>query len=149
MTKILSQDDFQKQIVSQYTDVIGEKLGGKVLSFSDQWFADAENLIKPKPPIRDATRFTYAGAWYDGWETRRHNEAEADWVIFKLGVSSAKLIACEVDTAFSMVIMRHIFLSRHCKISMPVTKIYRMLKRKIGKRSLLKSNVAHCKNISF
>lgn len=100
MTKILSQDDFQKQIVSQYTDVIGEKLGGKVLSFSDQWFADAENLIKPKPPIRDATRFTYAGAWYDGWETRRHNEAEADWVIFKLGVSSAKLIACEVDTAF-------------------------------------------------
>ena len=24
MTKILSQDDFQKQIVSQYTDVIGE-----------------------------------------------------------------------------------------------------------------------------
>ena len=38
MTKILSQDDFQKQIVSQYTDVIGEKLGGKVLSFSDQWF---------------------------------------------------------------------------------------------------------------
>ena len=50
-----------------------------VIFLSDQWFADAENLIKPKPPIRDATRFTYAGAWYDGWETRRHNEAEAGY----------------------------------------------------------------------
>lgn len=100
MTQALSLEQFQEQIISKFTDVIGEKLGGKILSYSDQWFADAENLIKPKPPIRDATRFTYAGAWYDGWETRRHNEAEADWVIIKLGVTSAKLIACEVDTAF-------------------------------------------------
>ncbi|KAK6454712.1 allantoinase [Scheffersomyces xylosifermentans] len=100
MVQVLTADDFQKKIVLNYTDVIGEKLGGKVLKFSDQWFADAENLIKPKAPIRDATRFTYAGAWYDGWETRRHNEEEADWVIFRLGVSSAKLIGCEVDTAF-------------------------------------------------
>ncbi|CAK9440450.1 uncharacterized protein LODBEIA_P45500 [Lodderomyces beijingensis] len=100
MAKILDQEQFQKQIVSQYTDVIGEKVGGEIVSFSDEWFAQAENLIKPKAPIRDATRFVYAGAWYDGWETRRHNTEEADWVIFKFGVSSARLIACEVDTAF-------------------------------------------------
>ncbi|CAI5756781.1 unnamed protein product [Candida verbasci] len=100
MGSIYSQEKFQSKIVSQYTDVIGEKLGGKVLSFSDQWFADAENLIKPKAPIRDATRFTYAGAWYDGWETRRHNESEFDYVVFKLGVSSANIIGCEIDTAF-------------------------------------------------
>lgn len=96
----ISESLFHTQVVLNYTDVIGEKLGGKVLSFSDEWFAAAENLIKPKPPIRDATRFTHAGAWYDGWETRRHNEAEADFVIFKLGVSLAQLIGCEVDTAF-------------------------------------------------
>ena len=100
MANILTQEEFQKTIVSQYTDVIGEKLGGSIVSFSDEWFAAAENLIKPKAPIRDATRFTYAGAWYDGWETRRHNEEGADWVIFKFGVSSAKLVGCEVDTAF-------------------------------------------------
>lgn len=70
------------------------------MAFSDEWFAAAENLIKPKAPIRDATKFTYAGAWYDGWETRRHNTEEADWVVFKMGVSSASLIGCEVDTAF-------------------------------------------------
>lgn len=100
MSKVLSEQQFKDQIVSKYVDVIGEKLDGKIHSFSDEWFAKAENLIKPKAPIRDATKFTYAGAWYDGWETRRHNEEEADWVIFKFGVSSANLIGCEVDTAF-------------------------------------------------
>ncbi|EGW33619.1 uncharacterized protein SPAPADRAFT_60959 [Spathaspora passalidarum NRRL Y-27907] len=100
MIRTLTEKEFHADIVSKHTDVIGEKLGGKILSFSDEFFADAENLIKPKPPIRDATRFTYAGAWYDGWETRRHNPEDADWVTFKLGVSSAFLIGCEVDTAF-------------------------------------------------
>ncbi|KAK6461091.1 allantoinase [Scheffersomyces coipomensis] len=96
----VSEQEFKSQIVLNYTDVIGKKVGGKVLKFSDQWFADATNLIEPKAPIRDATRFTFAGAWYDGWETRRHNEAEADWVVFRLGVATAKLIGAEVDTAF-------------------------------------------------
>ncbi|ODV80468.1 allantoinase [Suhomyces tanzawaensis NRRL Y-17324] len=100
MAKILTEQEFNAQIVYNYTDVIGEKVGGKVLLFSDEWFAAADNLIKPKAAIRDATRFTHAGAWYDGWETRRHNTAEADYVIFKLGVSSARLIGTEVDTAF-------------------------------------------------
>lgn len=98
-TKV-NEQTFQTTIVQKYTDIIGEKLGGKVVAFSDEWFAAAENLIKPKEPIRDANRFTYSGAWYDGWETRRHNTEEADWVIIKMGVSSATLIGCEIDTAF-------------------------------------------------
>lgn len=100
MVSKLTQSEFLEQVVYKYVDVIGEKLDGKVLKFSDEWFAAAENLIKPKAPIRDATRFTHAGAWYDGWETRRHNTEEADWVIFRMGVASAQLIGCEVDTAF-------------------------------------------------
>lgn len=100
MIQAVTEKEFHENIVTKYTDVIGEKLGGKVLQVSDEWFAAAENLIKPKPAIRDATRFTHAGAWYDGWETRRHNVQEADWVILKTGVSSAKVIAAEVDTAF-------------------------------------------------
>ncbi|ANZ75126.1 BA75_02403T0 [Komagataella pastoris] len=94
------QQRFQDEVVLKYTDVIGEKLGGKVLSFSDEFFAKAENLLKPTAPIRDATRFVHTGAWYDGWETRRHNTEESDWVVIKMGVSSAKLIGAEVDTAF-------------------------------------------------
>lgn len=96
----INEVQFKDEIVSQYTDVIGKKVGGQVLSFLDEWFAAASNLIEPKAPIRDATRFVPSGAWYDGWETRRHNTEEADWVIFKFGVASAQLIAAEVDTAF-------------------------------------------------
>ncbi|VEU19292.1 DEKNAAC100886 [Brettanomyces naardenensis] len=91
---------FQEKIVSRYTDVISSKLGGEIVSVSNEWFAKAENLIKPGKPIREAARFTFAGAWYDGWETRRHNPEIADWVIFKMGVASARLIGCEVDTAY-------------------------------------------------
>lgn len=100
MVRVVSETEFHDGVVAKYTDVIGEKLGGRILQVSDEWFAAAENLIKPKPAIRDATRFTHAGAWYDGWETRRHNVEEADWVIFKTGVSSARVIGAEIDTAF-------------------------------------------------
>ncbi|CAR26656.1 hypothetical protein ZYGR_0H04760 [Zygosaccharomyces rouxii] len=93
---------FYQRVVSDWlcVDVVGAKLGGKVLSCSDEWFAAAENLISPGEPIRDKTRFTYAGAWYDGWETRRHNEEPYDWVIMRLGPVAARIAGCEVDTAF-------------------------------------------------
>lgn len=97
---VLSIEEFTAQVTSKYTDVIGAKLGGKVLSFSDEWFAEAANLIVPTAPIRQAGKFTPAGAWFDGWETRRHNTEPADWVIFELGVASAKIAGVEVDTAF-------------------------------------------------
>lgn len=80
--------------------MIGKKLGGSIISFSDEWFAAAENLITAGAPIRQPGKFTPAGAWYDGWETRRHNKEPADWVIIKLGVASAQIIATEIDTAF-------------------------------------------------
>lgn len=94
----VSEEQFSK-VISDYVDVISEKLGSKVVKFSDEWFAAAENLIKPTAPIRDPTRFTPAGKWYDGWETRRHNTEEADYVIIEAGVT-AQIEACEIDTAF-------------------------------------------------
>ena len=42
----------------------------------------------------------YTGAWYDGWETRRHNQEPFDWVIIRLGVASGTVEGVEVDTAF-------------------------------------------------
>lgn len=42
----------------------------------------------------------YTGAWYDGWETRRHNPAPFDWVVIRLGVASGTVSGVEVDTAF-------------------------------------------------
>lgn len=96
----VDHDSFVSKISSQYSDVIGRKLGGSIVSVSDEWFAPADNLITAGVPIRQPGKFTSAGAWYDGWETRRHNTEEADWVIIKFGVASAKIIATEIDTAF-------------------------------------------------
>jgi len=42
----------------------------------------------------------YTGAWYDGWETRRHNPEPFDWVVIRLGVASGVVEGVEVDTAF-------------------------------------------------
>jgi allantoicase len=92
-------EDFENKI-ADYVDVVSSRLGGEVVRFSDEWFADAVNLIKPTPPIRQAGKFTPKGAWYDGWETRRHNPEPVDWVIFRLGVFKANIVGAEVDTAF-------------------------------------------------
>ncbi|KAK9467720.1 galactose-binding domain-like protein [Lipomyces arxii] len=97
---VVDLSEFDTSIRSRFTDVIGSKLGGRVESCSDEFFAEAANLLAPKMPIRDKTRYTYQGAWYDGWETRRHNPEETDWVIIKVGVASARIIGCEIDTAF-------------------------------------------------
>ncbi|SCV01067.1 LAMI_0G09142g1_1 [Lachancea mirantina] len=99
---LASSQEFYTAVSHKFraADVIGAKLGGKVLACSDEWFADASNLIEPKAPIRDATRFVHAGAWYDGWETRRHNTAEYDWTVIRMGVAAAHLVGCVVDTAF-------------------------------------------------
>ncbi|ODV63564.1 allantoicase [Ascoidea rubescens DSM 1968] len=100
IAKEVSVDEFQENIIPKYTDVINEKLGGKILKFSDEWFASADNLIKPYSPVRKVNKFTHAGAWFDGWETRRHNPEPYDYVIVKIAVSSANIIAAEIDTAF-------------------------------------------------
>ncbi|KAF2436068.1 Allantoicase [Tothia fuscella] len=81
-------------------DLISKPLGSRILSFSDEWFAAAENLTTVTAPVRKPGVFTHAGAWYDGWETRRHNTAPADWVIIRLGVASGKIRGVEIDTTF-------------------------------------------------
>ncbi|PUU82299.1 galactose-binding domain-like protein [Tuber borchii] len=96
----ISESKAQETFGSSCIDLISSDLGGQVLEVSDEWFAAASNLINPAPPIRKPGLFVPTGAWYDGWETRRHNKAPADWVIIKLGVASGKVHGFEVDTAF-------------------------------------------------
>lgn len=94
--------EFETVVSQKYhsVDIINKRVLGKVISCSDEWFADASNLLTATAPVREATRFTHAGAWYDGWETRRHNTDEYDWVIIKAGVHAARIIGTEIDTAF-------------------------------------------------
>lgn len=81
-------------------DLVSSTLGGKILASSDEWFAEAANLLNPSAPIRQPGKMVFAGAWYDGWETRRHNPAPFDYVVIRLGVASGIVEGIEIDTAF-------------------------------------------------
>ncbi|KAK7746877.1 Allantoicase [Cytospora paraplurivora] len=94
----VASSDIDQTFRSGCIDLISSALGGRVLGSSDEWFAAASNLIKPTAPIRQPGKMVYTGAWYDGWETRRHNPEPFDWVIIRLGVASGTVEGVEVDT---------------------------------------------------
>lgn len=83
---------------SHTTNLTTTVLGATVLSFSDEWFADAANLLTPTPAIRKPGLYVHSGAWYDGWETRRHNAKPFDWVVIRLGCVG-EIDGVEVDTS--------------------------------------------------
>ncbi|KDO31140.1 allantoicase [Saprolegnia parasitica CBS 223.65] len=72
---------------------------GRVLFATDEWFAAADNLLSPAPPVFIADKFTNYGKWMDGWETRRKRIAGHDWCVLELGLRG-KIVGIEVDTAF-------------------------------------------------
>lgn len=70
---------------SEWIDLANRRLGGQVLSCSDDFFAEMENLIKPEAPVFIDGKYTDRGKWMDGWESRRKRVAGYDWAILKLG----------------------------------------------------------------
>jgi allantoicase len=86
---------------SQLPDLAARRLGGAVLAASDEYFADAENLIHEADPVFRPHTFTNKGQEYDGWETRRRRRdpADHDWAIVRLGVPGS-VHTVVVDTAF-------------------------------------------------
>jgi len=65
-------------------DLAAEKLGGKVLECSDDFFASKDNLIKPGRGVFVPDKYTENGKWMDGWESRRKRSSGHDWCIIKL-----------------------------------------------------------------
>ncbi|KAF9915381.1 Allantoicase [Lobosporangium transversale] len=81
-----------------YIDLAVATRGGKVLTQTDEWFAEAKNLLTAAAPISQPGKFIPTGAWYDGWETRRHNP-HYDWAVIQLGYAGT-IAGFEIDTAF-------------------------------------------------
>ncbi|KAF8635240.1 hypothetical protein AX17_004013 [Amanita inopinata Kibby_2008] len=81
---------------SALTELSSAALGARVLSVSDEFFAEAENLLKVEPAPSLKGQFGPNGALYSGWESRRHNPAY-DWCIIKLGTTGT-IIGFDVDT---------------------------------------------------
>ncbi|KAL1989492.1 hypothetical protein VTN49DRAFT_6689 [Thermomyces lanuginosus] len=98
ITRIPSSDI--DTVFARTTNLASSALNARILSKSDDFFASADNLLNPKPPVYKPDLFVETGKWYDGWETRRHNPEPYDWVVIKLGVSGARIRGVEVDTAY-------------------------------------------------
>jgi allantoicase len=79
------------------TDLAAEKLGGKVLYATDDFFAEKENLLKPGRGIFIADKYTDRGKWMDGWESRRKRTPGHDFCIIELA-TSGKIFGVDIDT---------------------------------------------------
>ena len=79
-------------------DLCDERLGAAVVGRNDEYFALADNLLKPEAPIWVADKFTKRGKWMDGWETRRRRTPGVDWCIIRLGAPGI-VRGIVVDTA--------------------------------------------------
>ena len=55
------------RLSSRYLDLLEERIGGRALNCSDEWFADCSNLVKPGRGVFKPGCFTDRGQWMDGW----------------------------------------------------------------------------------
>jgi allantoicase len=87
-------------------DLAAAALGGRVLGASDDFFAEASNLIQPGRGVFIDGKFTERGKWMDGWESRRRRATtpDHDWCVLALG-TPGQVVAFDVDT--------HHFLGNH------------------------------------
>ena len=79
------------------TDLAADRLGGKTLLCSDDFFAEKENLLKPGRGIFIPDKYTERGKWMDGWESRRKRVPGHDWCIIQLA-TSGKIFGVDIDT---------------------------------------------------
>ncbi|MEO5572147.1 MAG: allantoicase [Bacteroidia bacterium] len=79
------------------TDLSSERLGGKTLLCSDDFFAGKENLLKSGRGIFIPDKYTDRGKWMDGWESRRKRTSGHDWCIIQLA-TSGKILGVDIDT---------------------------------------------------
>ncbi|TDL25906.1 allantoicase [Rickenella mellea] len=91
-----SLDHFQ-QLFGTLIELSSVALGGEVTTVSDEFFAEASNLLKVEPAPSLKGQFGPKGALYSGWESRRHNPNH-DWCIIKLG-APGYISGFDIDTS--------------------------------------------------
>ncbi len=79
-------------------DLAGERVGGRALAASDEFFAEKENLLKAEPAIFLADEYTDRGKWMDGWESSRKRGPGHDWCVIQLGIAG-RIRGVNVDTS--------------------------------------------------
>jgi allantoicase len=82
---------------TQLVNLAEERLGARVLSVSDDFFAAAENMLKPGRGVFIVDKYTDRGKWMDGWESRRKRVPGHDWCVLKLGLRG-RIVGVDIDT---------------------------------------------------
>ncbi len=82
---------------TKMTDLAAERLGGKALLCSDDFFAEKENLLKSGRGVFIPDKYTDHGKWMDGWESRRKRGPGHDWCIIQLA-TSGRIFGVDIDT---------------------------------------------------
>jgi len=78
-------------------DLLSEKLGGRALACSDDFFASMEQLTHDADPVFDPDTYYERGKVMDGWESRRKRGPGSDWCILALGAPGV-IRAVDIDT---------------------------------------------------
>ena len=84
---------------TELLDLASERLGGAVIYANDDFFAEKENLLKPKAAVFLEHEYTDRGKWMDGWESRRKRGPGHDFCVVRLGAPGI-VRGVVVDTAF-------------------------------------------------
>ncbi|MCP3101172.1 allantoicase [Myxococcus sp. K15C18031901] len=82
---------------TELIDLAAEKVGGRALLASDEFFAGKENLLKPGRGVFIPDKYTEQGKWMDGWESRRKRVPGNDWCILQLGLPGV-IRGVDIDT---------------------------------------------------
>ncbi|ODM97994.1 Allantoicase [Orchesella cincta] len=83
----------------QFTRMNNLSRGSTILFATDDFFAEAENLLKDTEPEWKEGVYTPEGKWMDGWETRRKRIPGHDYCLIKLECPSV-IYGFECDTSF-------------------------------------------------
>jgi len=87
----------KKFINGKMINLADPRLGSKVIFKTDDFFASANRIINPNPPIFKDGVFDRHGKWMDGWETRRRRKRGFDYLIIKLG-KPGRIFNVDIDT---------------------------------------------------
>ena len=79
-------------------DLAQPRLGSKVIFNTDDFFASANRIINPLPPVFKEGLFDKNGKWMDGWESRRKRISGHDYLIIRLG-KPGSIRKVDIDTS--------------------------------------------------
>ncbi len=74
------------------------RLGAVALDCSDDFFADRQRMLDPKPAVFVPGKYDAHGKWMDGWESRRRRGPGHDWCVVRLA-RPGRLFGVDLDTS--------------------------------------------------